>query len=230
MRECYTNIAMKISYLNHSSFLISGKTPTGQEINVVTDPFDPKFVGPNYSEQESDVVTLSHNHPDHNALHFIKGKPNEDYLFFDTPGEYEVKGLIMNGIASYHDDAKGKERGNNTIFTYDFAEAKVAHLGDIGHLLESDQSEMLSEIDILMIPVGGQYTISPKQAVTIIEEIEPAIVIPMHFKTPKHNKDYDELKTFQDFINEIGIQPQKVKEFSLKAHKDLPQELLILEF
>jgi L-ascorbate metabolism protein UlaG (beta-lactamase superfamily) len=218
---------MKISYLNHSSFLISGKTPTGQEVTVITDPFDPKFVGTDFSEQTADIVTLSH---DHNALHFINGKPNEDYLYFDTPGEFEVKGLIMNGIASFHDDSKGKKRGQNTIFTYDFAEAKIAHLGDIGHLLESDQSEMLSEIDILMVPVGGFYTINPKQAVTIIEEIEPAIVIPMHFKTPKHLNAYDELKTFQDFIAEIGVQPQNVKDFTLKAHKDLPQEMIILEF
>ena len=149
----------------------------------------------------------------------------------DTPGEYEIKDLIINGLKSYHDDKQGAERGKNTIFIFDFEEARVMHLGDLGHKLTTEQLDDLEEdIDILIIPIGGGYTIDPKTAMEVIEQIEPAVVIPMHFKTDAHNESYKDLSTVEEFVSAMGITPEKVSEYTLKAHKDLPAELTIIVF
>lgn len=221
---------MNIKYLNHSSFKIIGRTPTGIEISIVTDPFVPESVGYNYPEQKAHIVSLSHHHDDHNNINAVEGIDNNTPIVLDTPGEYEIGGLIVNGIKSYHDDAEGSKRGPNTIYTYDFSEARIAHLGDLGHKLEPEQSEDLENIDILMIPVGGFYTIDAKTAAEIVEELEPSVVIPMHYKTPKHTESYKDLETLETFIKELGIPSQEVKEYSIKAKKDLPNELTLIVF
>lgn len=215
---------MKIKYLGHSSFKITGKTPFGEEVTLITDPFNPKEVGLSYSKQEADIVTLSHHHGDHDATDNIEGEPRENYILLDTPGEYEIKGLRIFGLKSYHDDKQGAERGTNVIYVFDFMEARVAHLGDLGHKLESDQLEQLENIDILLTPVGGVFTISPKEALETIEDLEPAVTIPMHYKTSKHNATFDKLATLEDFLKEVGAsdtEPQK--ELSVKNHNDLEQ-------
>lgn len=219
---------LKINYLGHSSFKISGKSSTGEDITVITDPFDKKDVGLPYSTQTADIVTLSHTHDDHNKIENIKGNPEDDYFLIDTPGEYEINGLRIFGIKSFHDAKKGDERGHNTIFTFDFEEARIAHLGDLGHKLESSQSEIIGDIDILIIPVGGIFTIDPKTAMNVIEDIEPLCVIPMHYKTSKHDKMYDKLSTLDDFLKEAGIKSEPQKELKIKSHNDLPQQLTII--
>ena len=223
---------MQIKYLGHSSFKIKGKTYSGKDVVVITDPFKPEAVGKlKFPKQEAQIVTLSHTDEDHSELENITGEPVKDFVVLDTPGEYEIKDLIINGIKSYHDEKQGAERGKNTIFIYDFEEARVMHLGDLGHKLTTEQLDLLEEdIDILIIPVGGEYTIDPKTATEVIEQIEPAIVIPMHYKTDAHNDNYKNLKTVEDFINEIGVTPERVSDFTLKAHKDLPLELTYLVF
>jgi L-ascorbate metabolism protein UlaG (beta-lactamase superfamily) len=223
---------MQIKYLGHSSLKIKGKTYSGKDVTVVMDPFKPDFVGKfKYPKQEAQIVTLSHNHDDHNAVENISGEANKDFIVLDTPGEYEIKDLIVNGIRSYHDDQQGAERGKNTIFIFDFEEARVMHLGDLGHKLTNEQLDELEEdIDILIVPVGGHYTIDAKTAAEVIEQIEPAIVIPIHYKTDAHSEDYKEMAGIEDFINAMGTAPEKVSDYTLKAHKDLPPELTILVF
>jgi len=219
---------MKINYLGHSSFLITGKTNTGEEVSLVTDPFDPKAVGLSYSKQKADIVTISHNHPDHFYLKNIEGEANNGYFLIETPGEYELKGLRVFGIKSFHDDKNGLDRGGNIMYVYDFAEATIAHLGDIGHTLDSNQLELLEEVDILMIPVGGKFTVDPKIAMQIIESIEPKIVIPMHYKSEKMIPAYDELSTLQGFLAEAGTEATTEKNLIIKAKSDLPQETKII--
>lgn len=223
---------MQIKYLGHSSFKIKGKTYSGKDVTVVTDPFKPEAVGKlKFPKTEAQIVTLSHHHDDHNAVENVTGQENADFVVLDTPGEYEIKDLIINGLKSYHDDKQGAERGKNTIFVFDFEEARVMHLGDLGHKLTTEQLDLIEEdIDILIIPVGGGYTIDPKTAGEVIEQIEPAIVIPMHYRTDAHNTDYKDLYTIEDFINESGVTPERVSDFTLKAHKDLPAELTYLVF
>ncbi len=219
---------MKIKYFGHSSFKISGKTSTGADITIVTDPFNEKDVGIPYSTQEADIVTISHQHKDHNALDKIKGTPGDDYFVADTPGEYEIKGLRILGLKSFHDNKEGAERGKNTIFIFDFADGRIAHLGDLGHELSSDQQEQIENIDVLLTPVGGIYTIGPKSAKNVIEDIEPLVVIPMHYKTDKHIESFKELATLDDFLKESGSQAKPEKELIIKSSSDLPENLKII--
>ena len=227
VRVCYNGRSyMKIKYLGHSSFKITGKSDEDQNITIVTDPFDAKSVGFNFPTTEADIVTISHNHADHNSTEKIK--PKEGNLFIaDTPGEYEVADMRIYGLNSFHDNKSGSERGNNTIFIYDFKEARVAHLGDIGHDLTSDLIEELENVEILMIPTGGVYTIDIKLALEIIGEIEPLIVIPMHFKTDKHNASYKDLSSLDDFIAKASLPVQNVEELTIKTKSDLPNTLTI---
>ncbi|PJA40249.1 MBL fold metallo-hydrolase [candidate division WWE3 bacterium CG_4_9_14_3_um_filter_34_6] len=219
---------MKITYLGHSSFSIKAKTNTSEEITLVTDPFSKESVGINYKPQKADIVTISHDHADHNYTKNITGTAFTDYYLLDTPGEYEIKGLRVFGIKSYHDDKEGTERGQNIIFVYDFPEARICHLGDLGHPLNSNQLELLEDIDILLVPVGGKYTVDTKLAMQIIESIEPKIAIPMHYKTNNHNESYKDLATLEDFLKEAGINTPLEKELTVKSQSDLGSDLKIL--
>jgi len=134
----------------------------------------------------------------------------------------------MIGIKSFHDDNNGTERGLNTIYVYDFELARIAHLGDLGHLPDSSILELLDGTEILFIPVGGKYTIGPKRALEIIEKIEPLIVIPMHYRTDKHSSTFDELSTVDEFLKEVGAKNEPQKELKLKSKADLPAELTFI--
>lgn len=220
---------MKIKYLGHSSFLIEGQTPTGENVRLVTDPYNPESVGFKYPSVSANIITSSHEgHGDHDWYEGVSGIDGKKPVIINTPGEYEVRGLPILGLKSYHDDKKGAERGLNTIYTYDFAVAKIAHLGDIGHLPNASTLEALNETEILLIPVGGKYTIGPKRAMEIIEQIEPLIVIPMHYKTKKHSETFEELSTLDDFLKEVGEKANPIKELKIKSKTDLPQELTFI--
>lgn len=219
---------MKIKYLGHSCFKISGKSDQGDNVTIITDPFDPKFTGLSFTQQEADIVTISHHHRDHDYLEKIKAK-NGDLFVAEDPGEYEVKNLRIYGINGWHDNKQGKERGRNTSYIYDFGEARIAHLGDIGHELTSDQIEQLENIEILMLPIGGTYTINPKEAIEVIEELEPLIVIPMHYKTDKHSKEFDELSTLKDFLSLTGSKVESTDELIIKDKSSLPTNLTIYD-
>ena len=226
MLEC---IRMKIKYLGHSSFLIEGKTTSGESVSVVTDPFDPKSVGFPYPSVQANIITSSHEgHGDHDWYQGVKQKGESSPIIINTPGEYEVSGLSIFGFKSYHDDKKGAERGLNTIYVYDFEVARIAHLGDLGHLPEPSLIEALDGTEILMIPVGGVYTIGPKRAIEIIEKIEPLIVIPMHYKTKDHSATFDKLATLEDFLKEVCVKHEPQKELRIKSKTDLPEELTFI--
>lgn len=205
---------MEIAYLGHSSFKIIGK-----DLSVVSDPFDGGRVGIEMPRVSTDVVTISHDHFDHNNKASVKG----DFVCFDTPGEYEIKGAEITGIESDHDDRGGAERGKNTIFIYQIDGIHVCHLGDLGCGLSSEQLEKMDGIDILLIPVGGKVTIDAKAAAKVISEIEPKIVIPMHFRVGKMT----ELDTLDKFIDAIGKTPKKTDRLKVQK-KDLPEEMEVV--
>jgi L-ascorbate metabolism protein UlaG (beta-lactamase superfamily) len=204
---------MEILGLGHSAFKIIGK-----EITIVTDPFDPETVGFPFPKVEADVVTVSHSHSDHNFLKGVKG----DFICFDSPGEYEIKNSEIVGIDSFHDDKNGSERGHNTIFSLEVDGIHICHLGDLGTSLSSDQLEKIDGADILIIPVGGVKVIDPKAAVKVISEIEPKIVIPVHYKEGKLT-DFEPL---EHFVKEIGKDPKKTDRLKIQK-KDLPEQLEI---
>jgi L-ascorbate metabolism protein UlaG (beta-lactamase superfamily) len=164
---------MEITFLGHSSFKIKGKNAI-----VVTDPYSFKMTSLKFPKTEADVVTVSHAHEDHSQIDLVEGHP----YIADNPGEYEIKGVSLIGTSSFHDNAGGAERGKNIIFVIEIDKIRVCHLGDLGHKLNEAELEELDGVDILMIPVGGDATIGPGEAVQIINQIEPKMIIPMHFQ------------------------------------------------
>jgi L-ascorbate metabolism protein UlaG (beta-lactamase superfamily) len=188
---------MDIWYLGHSSFRLKGKTAT-----VVTDPFDPKMVGIKYPRVEADIVTISHDHGDHNNSSLVDNVKK----IVNGPGEYEINGVSIIGIKTYHDDKKGQLRGRNTIYVLEIDELRIAHLGDLGHKLSDKKVDALGEIDILLVPVGGEYTINAQVAAEVTRAIEPVIIIPMHYQQPGLKKDtFSKLTDEKPFINDLGL-------------------------
>lgn len=202
---------MEIQYLGHACFKIIGK-----KISVITDPFDAKTTGYKPIKQSTDVVTVSHDHYDHSYTKSIPGGP----LLFDTPGEYEAKGAEFQGISAFHDDTEGKERGNITMFVMEIDGIRLCHLGDLGVELSSEQVEQLGDVDILLIPVGGIFTINAKTAAKIASEIEARIVIPMHYGTKDGKIKLDGV---DKFLHEMGAKPEAKNVLKI-SRKDLPEE------
>lgn len=193
-------MVMEIIPLGLSSFKLKGKIAT-----VITDPFDPEMTGLKFPKDAiCDIVTISHGHPDHNASHLVKGTTGEP-LFFTGSGEYEAKGVEVTGVASFHDDKEGKERGKNILFRIDIDGVRLLHCGDLGHKLNETEEEQLGDIDVLFIPVGGVYTIDARIASEVVTQLEPSIVIPMHYGRPELNeKLFGQLSPVSVFLKEMG--------------------------
>lgn len=173
---------MEIRWLGHSSFLIT----TSEGVRIITDPYETGSYGGGIGYGpiglEADIVTISHDqHEDHNYTETIGG----DFVVVKGVVTEEVRGVTIRGIASFHDNSQGNERGENTIFCIEGDGISVCHLGDLGHLLSGVQVDEIDEVDILLIPIGGTYTIDPGEAKEIAGALRPAVVIPMHFKTDK---------------------------------------------
>lgn len=206
---------MNIQYYGHSCFKIVTK-PAGRgqdDVTIFMDPFDKSF-GLRPPQGSADLVMVSHDHHDHNNIEALKGEP----AVIDIPGEYSVKGINIVGLRSYHDNKNGEERGQNTIFILETEDMRICHLGDLGHDLDEKQMEKINGLDILMIPIGGKYTIDGKKAVDIVKKIEPKVVIPIHYKINGSTMDVDDEKKF---CAEMGNCPkEKVTKINLKK-KDL---------
>lgn len=205
---------MIITWQGHSCFKIQDKIgPDG--VTVVCDPFD-KEVGLKVPNFEADIVTVSHDHHDHNNVAALRGNP----FVVDCAGEYDVKGVMIEGIDAYHDEKKGAERGANLIFRIEIDDISITHLGDLGHVLDNTQLERLVGTDILLIPVGGNYTLDAKKAVEVISQIEPRMVIPMHYKTKDSKID---IEGIEKFVKELGLTPTYEEKLKI-SKKDLPAE------
>lgn len=204
---------MFITWLGHSCFKIQDK-----ETIAVLDPYGPDY-GPKPPRLKADLVTVSHDHKDHNYTDSIMGEP----LIIKGPGEYEAKGIYVLGLPSWHDSQNGKERGPNTIYRLEVEGVSLAHLGDLGHVLDNNLLSELEGTDVLFIPVGGTYTLNAKEAVEVISQIEPRIVIPMHYDTPEFSKKV-KLDSLDKFCKEIGICPKEKVEKLKISKNDLPTE------
>lgn len=188
------------------------------------DPFS-KTIGLKPPKIKDDIVLITHSHFDHNDLEDM----NPEAFVIDSPGEYEKKGIAIRGISSYHDKVEGKERGINTIYVLKAEDVTICHLGDLGQeKLTESQVDEIGDVDILLVPVGGNYTINYKEAIGVISQIEPKIIIPMHYKV----KDLKiELDGPEKFVKELGLAPEKVDKYKI-AKKLLPLEemkLVMLE-
>lgn len=202
---------MTITWFGHSCFRLEMK-----EGSVLIDPFG-KDIGLRPPRIKDDLVLVTHHHSDHDNT----AEANPEAFIIDGPGEYEKHGISVRGVTSFHDKSGGKERGANTIYIVKGDDMTVCHLGDFGQeKFEDHQLEEIGDVDILMVPVGGTYTIDYKEAVNVVSQIEPKIIIPMHYKT----KDLKlEIAGPDKFLKEIGLTPEKVDKFKM-VKKNLPVE------
>jgi L-ascorbate metabolism protein UlaG (beta-lactamase superfamily) len=206
---------MIITWLGQSAFKLQDKI-SGDGVTVVTDPYG-KETGLKMPSFEADIVTISHDHADHNNSEALRGNP----FIIDCAGEYDTKGILIEGIDSYHDEEEGKLRGGNIIYRIEIDDISIVHLGDLGHVLSNEQLEKLVGTDILLVPVGGKFTLDAKKAVEVISQIEPRIVIPMHYKID--GLAYEDFDSIEKFIKELGIEPSREEKLKI-SKKDLPQE------
>ena len=169
---------MRVKWLGHACFLITSR----DRLTVITDPYAVGG-GINYSpiKETADIVSVSHGHDDHSNVSAVNGKPE----VVRSDGIKTAKGIQFRGIATYHDDAQGGQRGPNTIFCFTIDNIKFCHLGDLGHVLNRDQIDEIGAVDVLFVPVGGFFTVDASAASQVCDQLVPKVIIPMHFKTPK---------------------------------------------
>ena len=212
---------MHIIWHGQSCFQIILARNKGEQVSIVIDPFD-ETIGLKVPALSADILLVSHSHQDHNNKKALKGTP----FLIEGPGEYEVKETFIWGIPSFHDDVQGAKRGSNTIYTIEGEGMRVCHLGDLGQKeLTSEQLEKIGDIDILMVPVGGVYTIDAKGASRIISQIEPRLVIPMHYHLPKLKI---KLEGVDKFLKEMGKRSVTPQPKLLIKKKDLPEETKVV--
>jgi len=183
---------MKIQWLGHACFLLTSSSG----VRVLTDPFDPS-VGYPVPSVEADIVTTSHQHSDHNYTQAVKGA----FQLINSAGSYSVKGIDVLGVDTFHDDAGGAKRGKNLIFRFTIDGLTVAHCGDLGHPLSPEQAQAVGPVDVLIVPVGGYYTIDALTAKGVAEQLKARLTVPMHFKTPV--MDFP-ITTVDPFIEAMG--------------------------
>lgn len=195
---------MQIFWQGQSFFQIAALPAKNSQIRIVIDPYSEE-IGLKLPKLDADIVLSTHSHYDHNNVKAVGGNP----FIIEGPGEYEVKGVFAQGIHSWHDEKQGAERGGNTIYTIDVEELRLCHLGDFGQTeLTSEQLEKIGDVDVLMIPVGGVYTIDAKGALKIMSQIEPKITIPMHYAIPKLKAKLEGVDKFLKAVGVKALEPE----------------------
>lgn len=191
---------MEITWLGHSCFRIR----SSQTI-IITDPYPPDL-GYSLGKPAANIVTVSHQHPSHSFVQGVGGEPK----LIKGPGEYEISGVLIIGIPTFHDDEGGRKRGKNTVYLMEVDGVYICHLGDLGHALTAGQIEEIDNVDVLLIPVGGGATINAPLAAEVVRQLEPKVVVPMHYKTPVLNRELDPVDKFlkEMGINQVAPQPK----------------------
>jgi L-ascorbate metabolism protein UlaG (beta-lactamase superfamily) len=206
-----------INWLGHSCFRIKGSHAV-----IITDPFPPEL-GYTLGKQTADIVTLSHQHPSHSYVKGIGGEPR----IIRGPGEYEISGILIIGIATFHDTQRGQVRGKNTVYVMEIDGVSVCHLGDLGHVLSSEQVEEIGNVDVLLLPVGGGSTINAAVSAEVIRQLEPKAVIPMHYKTPAVKRELDSVNVFLKEMGMVQIEPRSKLTLS-KSNLPLSTQVFLL--
>lgn len=204
---------MIITWYGHSCFKIQSG-----DLVLVTDPFA-KDIGLTPPRMRADIVTVTHGHFDHNHTESLGGEP----FVITGPGEYEVKGVYIHGIETFHDTEQGALRGLNTIYMIGIEDFTIAHLGDFGEdALRPETMDELGSVDMLMIPVGGIYTVGAKNAAKIVKQLEPRFVIPMHYAVKGLSFKLDGVDSFLKEMGAGTIAP--VEKFAVRKKDIGPEE------
>ena len=210
---------MEINWLGHSCFRIKGSHAT-----LITDPYSPDL-GYSFGKQSARIITVSHQHPGHNYTAGIGDDPKSVI----GPGEYEISGVLIIGMRTFHDAEKGQKRGKNTAYLIQVDEMSICHLGDLGHVLTTEQIEEMEDIDVLLLPVGGVSTIDAAKAAEVVRQLEPKAVIPMHYKTEALKR---ELAPVDTFLREMGVKeidPQPKLSFN-KTNLPTSTQVFLLDY
>lgn len=206
---------MDIVWHGHSCFRLRGR-----EAAVVTDPYD-RSLGLPSLRLVADIVTVSHQDPHHSYVEAVGAAPR----VIDGPGEYEVAATFVTGVATYRDKEKGREHGKNTAYLIALDDLVVCHLGDLGHLLTPDQTEALRDPHVLLIPVGGHCTISAAEAAEVVSQLEPKIVVPMHYELETVRVQLDSVEKFCKEMAAQSVAPQAKLTLTRSS---LPEEVTVI--
>lgn len=184
---------MDVTWLGHGCFRLRGRAAA-----AVTDPYPPSL-GARLPRLEASLVTVSHDHANHAYTQVVQGNP----FVIEGPGEYEVAGVSVLGIGTFHDAAGGAERGRNTVYVIEIDDVRVCHLGDLGHRLGDAEVEAIADVDVLLVPVGGGATLNGAAAAEVVRQLDPRVVVPMHYRLPGLKI---ELETAERFVKEMGAE------------------------
>lgn len=209
---------MTIKWLGHSSFYIQSSN-----VSIITDPFNPN-IGLKFPKISADIITVSHDHYDHSYTVGVEGNP----VIINNLGKHTINNIEITGIQSYHDDQNGATRGQNIIFKFTIENMTLVHFGDIGHILNQKTIDQLSSVDIIMLPVGGTFTIDPIKALEIFHQLNPKFILPMHYQIEGLVVS-SRLLSVEDFINRSGLDYEKVTELNISKEK-LPTNPKIIIF
>ena len=212
--------------MGHSSFKLKSK----EGMVIIIDPFTVEKVGLPFAKDVADVLIVSHDHDDHNQKEMITGPVKRDKTFvIENEGEYEIGGVEINSSKTYHDKVEGVERGRNLLTTINMDGITVCHLGDLGHKLTESQVERIGDVDLLLIPVGGVFTVDPQEAVEIIKEIQPSLVVPMHYKVDGLTEMFAGLATLDQFKDKCKLPVMGEPVHKIKIEESgLPEDTQIL--
>ncbi|HEX9069457.1 MAG TPA: MBL fold metallo-hydrolase [Ktedonobacterales bacterium] len=211
---------MELVWLGHSCFRMRGK-----EVTLVTDPPSPA-TGYSLGRVTADVITLSHDHPGHNHVRGVGGEPH----VVRGPGEYEIQTVLLTGVRTWHDNERGARLGRNTAYLITIDDVTFCHLGDLGDVLDDKALDALAGADVLLVPVGGGNTLNAAQATEVVAQLEPRIIVPMHFATPQHKAGEQPLDPVERFFQEMGIdvpEPQPKLTITPASLPAAPQVVLL---
>lgn len=219
---------MEIKYLGHASFLIKSKTT-----RVVTDPYDSEMVGMKFPKTEADIITVSHHHHDHDRVDAVSLPPTGTApLVIDMPGEFESRGVRIFGYRSFHDEKQGEERGENILYKIEVEGISILHCGDLGLVPDDSLLDTIGDVDILLVPTGGTFTVGADKAAELVKKVEPSVVIPMHFNHSKLNqKNFGSLLPVEEFTKKFGVEkPQPLPKFVYKREEgEEEMKVVVLE-
>ena len=210
---------MDVTWLGQSCFRLRGKNAA-----VVTDPVPPSL-GLRLPRQEAEVVTVSHEHENHSYLQAVR----EGAFEIKGPGEYEIAGVSVIGLSTFHDTEKGAKRGRNTVYLIEIDDVTVCHLGDLGHVLGDAEAETVSSVDVLLVPVGSRTAISAAQAAEVVRQLEPRYVIPMHYATPGLKVQLDGVDRFLKEMAVTAVEPMPKLSVQATSSTEFETKVVVLE-
>ena len=210
---------MDVTWLGHGCFRLRGRSAA-----VVTDPYPPA-IGLKLGRMDAEVLTISHEHDNHSYAQVVRDGAYE----IRGPGEYEVAGVSVIGVPTYHDAEKGAKHGRNTVYLIEIDDVRICHLGDLGHKLEDAEAEAVASPDVLLVPVGGRDAMNGAQAAEVVRQLEPRYVVPMHYAIPGLKLELDPIDRF---LKEMGVttsEPQPKLSVQKSSVSEYETKVVVLE-